>query len=133
MKTKTFRFGQFTCKGYEKTVGNGYEVGIIFNGKHIFVGNFIHKSEATSWWKTMSKELNGFKNKYWVAQNVSKAWYGNFIGHYIYNCYYKFLDNKFDKYHTSYNKVLKVNFKQYKNLRKNWDTYDRQNYFKRAA
>ena len=120
MKTKSYRYGKIHFKAYYKTVGHGYEVGLLCGKKTLFVGNFIHTDEATTWWKMMNKETALFAKKYWAAENVSSTWYCNFISTHLHKCYYKYLDTCFAKYTKTYTKAFSRDFRRYRAMKKNW-------------
>ncbi len=129
-KTKVYRYGKWNFKAYQKTVGNGYEIGLLFNNKPIFVGNFIHAGEATKWWNQLNKEVRGFTTRFWATRTTSAKWYGKFFSNHLYRTYYSFLDRLFIKYNTTYNKAFNKNVKKYFKYRKNWTANER---FKRAS
>jgi hypothetical protein len=124
MKTKKYLYGKFYFTAYYKPVGHGYEVGMTYGKKTIFVGNFIHKEEATTWFAKMNLECKHFVNKYWINDNVSTTWYCSFFKNHLYKTYYSFLDKLFTEYKHSYNKAFKKDFKNYKNLKKHWHLDD---------
>ena len=127
MKTKTYECYDWTFKTYFKTAGQGYEVGVYFAGKSVFVGNFIHKTEATRWYTMMNKYMTTFFKKYSYEAMPPKAWYGKFFANYMYANYYKFLDQAFAKYNKTYAKDFDSNVKYFNKYKK--DNY----YFEKAA
>jgi len=129
-KTKTYRYGKWNFKAYQKTVGQGYEVGLYFNNKPIFVGNFIRANEAAKWWNQLNREVRGFTKRYWATRTTSAQWYGKFFSNHLYRTYYTFLDRLFTKYNTTYNRAFNTNVKKYFKYRKNWTAAER---FKQRA
>jgi len=109
MKTKNFRNGSLTARCYMKPAGNGYEVGFVYGGKTVFVGNFILTAEANKWWATMNREITAFNKRNKVTTKFPKNNYGKFLGAYLYNCYYKFLNTAFSKHTRHYGKVVNKN------------------------
>ena len=57
MTTKNWKNGTLRCRSYSKNVGAGWEVGVICGGKLIFVGNFIHRAEASRWFGILNREM----------------------------------------------------------------------------
>ena len=112
-KTKHFH-GDFECKAYCKPVGHGYEVGIIMKGRPCFVGNFVHKTEAMKWWGKMTKEIKHFSTHYDFSPSTPHAWYGQFLGHHVYTCYYKYLGTVMPSNTRYYQSALKNDVKKYK-------------------
>jgi hypothetical protein len=123
-KFKTYKFGTMTFKQYFKPVGHGFEVGFIYGGKPVFVGNFIHAKEANQWWTKMSSELKFFFNKHEFVPTASTVWYNKYISNYLYKSYYAWLDKCFDKYNRSFTKATGADFKRYQAFEKNY--YRRQ-------
>src|SRR5579884_1146152 len=118
MKTAHYRLGDFTCKAFCRSVGHGYEVGVTFDKKTIFVGNFIHRAEATQWWSIMSKEMHHFTKKYGVTNKSAKSWYGTFISNHLYKNYYKFLDRLFYKYNQVYTKAVTKDVRKFNRIQR---------------
>ncbi|MDZ4661283.1 MAG: hypothetical protein SGJ18_06640 [Pseudomonadota bacterium] len=132
--SKNYKYGKYTCKAYKKPVGKGFEVGFTFGNIPVFVGNFIHTTEANGWWTMMNKEINRFSKKYWTTQNAPMAWYSKFLSHYLYKCYYNFLEGKFTKYHRTFNKAVKTHERKYTSWRKFTPTATTDRlYFRKAA
>jgi len=113
-KTKNFRSGSLTARCYMKPAGNGHEVGFVFGGKTIFVGNFIHNAEASKWWATMNREVRTFANRHKVTTKFPKNNYGKFLGAYLYNCYYRFANAAVSKHTRFYGKVVNKNTRSFK-------------------
>jgi len=121
MKTKSYKFGNKFFKAYFKSVGEGFEVGLHFNRKSIFVGNFLHKKEAMKWWATMNKEIRMFTTRYWVTMNTNFNWYSKFFSNHLYQTYYMHLDKWFNGYTNNFQKAFKKELKKYNQFKKNWD------------
>lgn len=112
---KEYQSGEGCCfKTYFRTFGANYEVGIMYDEKTIFFGNFINKTEAMAWYKEMAKEMTSFAKNYEYMPNMKMAWYMGFARNYFYNGYYKFLDNAFTKYGKEYKKAYVSDIKTYK-------------------
>ena len=124
MKNATYWFGDLKCNAYMKQYGQGYEVGFHFGKTQIFMGNFIHKSEATKWWAHMTKELKSFTTRYHVGEKVSHTWYAKFFSNHLYKSYYTFLDKEFAKYNKTFAKAFNVEERKYKTLAKKWNHGD---------
>ena len=133
MKKHYYWFGNTKCHTYMKQVGQGYEVGFHFGKTSIFVGNFIHTREATKWWAVMNKEMKSFTKRYRVGQEASVVWYTKFFSHYLYNSYYGFLDQQFNKYQKTFAKAVKTDAKKYINFKKNWHNKGEVFHFIKAA
>jgi hypothetical protein len=116
-----------------KQVGAGFEVGFNFGKTSIFVGNFIHTKEATKWWGVMNKEMKSFTKRYRVGQEASVTWYTKFFANYLYNSYYTFLDQQFNKYQKTFAKAVKHDAKKYVHLKKNWNKHDEVFHFVKTA
>lgn len=115
--TKAFHYGDFTFKGYFVKAGTGWEIGYRFNNKNYFVSNFIDHAEAKKWWALSQKEVRLFcRNEYYPHMN--KAFFGNFLGSYLYTHYYNFVRGVVAKHyhisHKSYKKDFALYTKQYK-------------------
>lgn len=134
-KTKNYRNGKFGARCYMKTAGNGWEVGFVYGGKPIFVGNFIHASEANSWWGTMNREIRNFSKRHKVTKNFPKNNYGKFLGAYLYSCYYRFLNTAFTKYTRFYGRTYNQGTRTFKtwNNRTNTTTHGPRVAYLRAA
>ena len=123
MKTKKFHFGNKYFKTYCKTVGHGWEVGVTFEGKTLFVGNFIHNNEATSWWAKMNKEVRWFSRTHKVYTKSTYAFYGRYMTNHLYKCYYTFLDKAFTKYTRTYNTACTRDFRKYRTMKRTFGNY----------
>src|SRR5262245_25477410 len=120
MKTRTYRNGSMTCKSYIKSVGNGWEVGFTFAGKPLFVGNFIHSTEANQWYSVMNHEIRTFSHKYKVGPGCPKSWYFHFVKSHLYDRYYTFLERKFTTHTKTFRRALTTNQRTYKRLARKW-------------
>lgn len=117
-KGKTYKYGPYTFKSYCKPVGHGWEVGFTFQNRNYFVGNFIHKAEATQWWALFNKEIVSFSKKYNFAKEMPFNWYCNFLSNHLYTCYYNWLDKVFNKHESNFKKAYGKDFKKYMKLKK---------------
>ncbi len=120
-KTKNYKHYGYNFKAYSKPVGHGWEVGCYFEGKPVFVGNFIHKKEANQWWKEFNHQMKSFFAKYDFPTKGPHQWMTKFFSNYCYKAYYKFLDTAFSKYTREYNKAYQQDYKKYKKLKPRWD------------
>lgn len=121
MKKTFFTFGDFRCFAYLKAAGQGFEVGFQFGRETIFVGNFIHKAEATKWWNLMNKEMKTFTTRFQATEDAPFAWYAKFFSHHLYNSYYNFLEQEFAKHQKTFAKAFAKDAKKYETFKKNWD------------
>src|SRR5437868_14531711 len=112
-KTKTYKYGPNTFKSYMKPVGNGWEVGFTYQNRTHFVGNFVHKTEATKWWGLFNKEIVGFAKKFAWPKDMPFAWYCNFMSNHLYTTYYTWLDKVFNKHQVTFKKSYTKEFKRY--------------------
>ena len=122
MKNKVFKYGPHSCKAYFKAAGKGWEVGFHFGKTPIFVGNFIHKAEATKWWSLMNKEIKTFTTRYGLTPKAPVTFYRKFLYNHLYKAYYGWLDKQFNKYERNFLKAVNTNKKHYTKLKKarNW-------------
>ena len=117
--TKTFNWGDFAFKGYFMKAGNGWEIEYKFNNKNYFVSNFIDKNEATKWWNMSQKNMATFcKSEYFP--NMNKAFFGSFMGNYLYTQYYSYLRGVIAKNYTGFNKNYKKDFARFTKYRNNY-------------
>lgn len=116
MKTKNYRYGKLTCKGWLRPAGNGYEVCFNFGTKTVFVGNFIHATEATKWWTVMNREIRMFGNRYKANTNFPKAKYSHFLSSHLYNQYYAFLDRLFVKHTKTWKTAVVRDLRSFKRI-----------------
>ena len=121
-KNKSYRYGNYTFRAYFKPVGHGYEVGLICKGRSLFVGNFIHKREATSWWMQFNREIRHFATNYVCSKKTPHTWYFNFLSNHLYTCYYRFLDKMFGKYNRDFKRAFQKDVHVYKRMKKRWHT-----------
>ncbi len=111
--TKTFYCGNFVFTGYYIKAGTGWEIGYKFNNKKYFVSNFVNQTEATKWWTMSQKFMANFcKTEYYPNMNV--AFFGTFMGNYLYTQYYSYLKGVISKNYTYSQKIYKKDFAQYK-------------------
>ena len=120
IKNKNYKFGQLTFKSYCKNVGQGFEVGVTCQGKHVFIGNFVHDVEAQQWWKIMHTHLQSFCKHHDFVPTASVSWYCKYLGACLYKPYYGWLDKTFAKYTRTYTIQANKNYKQYKNFEKSY-------------
>jgi hypothetical protein len=116
MKTKNYRYGKLTCKGWLRPAGNGYEVCFTFGTKNVFVGNFIHATEANQWWTLMNREIRTFGNRYKAKPTFSSTKYGHFLSAHLYNRYYSFLDKVFAKHTKTWNRAVVRDLRSFKRI-----------------
>lgn len=119
-KNRNYEFGDMTFKCFFRPVGFGYEVGITYNSKPVFFGNFVHKSEALYWWRKMTTEMSKFCKHYDFIPTASKVWYTKFVSNHIYKTYYTFLDQWFNKHTKTYKKAAVRDLKNYKKIEKRY-------------
>ncbi|MGE4108142.1 MAG: hypothetical protein AB7F66_13080 [Bacteriovoracia bacterium] len=132
MKTKIYRNGKLVCKAYQKPAGMGWEVGFTFDGKNIFVGNFIHSSEANTWYRLMNHEVRGFSRRYKVGRTFPKSWFGNFLATHLYKTYYNYLDRVFTKYQRGFTTDFSRNVRRYQKLNRGWQGIEKKTLLKAA-
>lgn len=121
-KTKTYKYGPHTFKSYFKPVGNGWEVGFTHGNRTYWVGNFVHKAEATKWWGMFNKEIMTFSKRFNFTQQMPFSWYCNFLSNHMYTCYYTWLDKMFNKHETTFKKAYSKDFKRYMKMKKTGTT-----------
>ena len=107
MKVKQYKYGTFYFRAYEKEVGHGYEVGILHQGKPLFVSNFISRFEALQWWSHMNQNIKKFIKTYWIGKAIPH-WYKKFFSHYIYNHYYGYLKTPLTRHNNNFKKAKRV-------------------------
>ncbi len=130
MKTKHYSNGKYHFRTYNKTVGEGYEVGFYHGTTPIFVGNFLHTKEANQWFRIMNREIKYFSKKYPVGTKFPVSWYTHFAKNHLYKCYYGFLDRVFARYNREFTFALKRDEKKYHRMKKTWN--ERRQFFKAA-
>ena len=123
--SKTYQYGDFSFKTYCKSVGQGWEVSLYCFGKPYFVGNFVHKKEAVTWWSIFNKEIVAFAKKYWCSDDTPQQWYCHFMTNHLYKTYYSFLDRLFMHYNKSYKNAYAKDVKKYNKLKKNWESSEK--------
>ncbi|MGE0633669.1 MAG: hypothetical protein AB7O96_14745 [Pseudobdellovibrionaceae bacterium] len=129
-KTRVYKYYGYTFKTYCKPVGHGYEVGCLFEGKPLFVGNFVHRPEMNQWWSFFNTEVKKFFNRHEFPFKGPTQWMTKFFTNHMYSCYYAWLDKKFTKYTREYTTACKMNEKQYRKMQPNWKKHG---YLKHAA
>ena len=117
-KIKNFEHGDFTFKAYWKPVGQGWEVGVTYKGESIFVGNFVHKAEATKWWATLTKEMTTFPQHYELSGEAPFRWYSKFLSNHLYKVYYNYLDKVFVAHTRHYHGAFAKDVQKYKRFYK---------------
>jgi hypothetical protein len=120
MKTKCYRYGKVSCKATSKAVGKGWETTFYFDGKPIFVGNFIHTKEANLWWSFMNREIACFARKYTTGCKFPVSWVSHFLKSHLYKEYYTFLDKMFVGYHREYRNAFMKDFRHFKASKKHY-------------
>lgn len=130
---KNYKFGTYNCYSYMKPVGRGFEVGFHFGSQAIFVGNFIHKTEATQYYAALNNEFKTFAKKYWMASETSFAWYTKLFTNYMYKHYYAWLDKKFNMYKKTYSTNFRRLEMDYKKKSRTWDKDERYMVRNKAA
>ncbi len=114
MTVKRFKAPKVACRSYVKSAGQGWEVGFVFNGKNIFVGNFIYRNEATRWYALMNRTIRSFSYKNKVTPNFPKTQYAQFLAGHLYRTYYAFLDKLFAGYSKNWNRTVARNARKFK-------------------
>ncbi len=132
MKTKTYRAQNVRCKSYLKPVGSGFEVGFIFGSKTIFVGNFVHRGEATRWFTQMNKGVRTFSRRYTVGSKFPSTWFGNFLSAFLYRNYYSFVNGVVAKHQRESLRMVNTGVRKYKRIAKNWEPSERKSILKAA-
>lgn len=133
MKSIKYQHGKYNFTSYWKNAGNGWEVGFTYGKEVIFVGNFIHQSEATQWYRIMNREIKNFSKKYTVGSKFPFAWYCNFITNHLYKCYYGYLERCFSKYNRDYRRAVTTDLGKYRTLSKRWTNNECLPFFKKVA
>jgi hypothetical protein len=116
MKTKVYRSNKLVCRAYLKPVGQGYETGFVFNGVPIFLGNFIHRAEATRWWSLMNRELRILSRKFALGQ-IPVAWCKHLIRDHLNKCYYGFIDRVVVRHQRQASRALLQDIRAFKRIR----------------
>ncbi len=132
MTKKHFGPKNLKCWSYWAKAGSGWEVGFTFQGKTLFVGNFIHHKEATQWYSMMNKEITTFSKKYTFGPKFPVAFFKKFIVSHLYATYYTHLDKVFTQYTRTYKKAQATNKYQYANLKKKWTPKEATPFYKAA-
>ena len=132
MTTKSFGPKNLDCWTYWEVAGEGYEAGFVFKGKTLFVGNFIHRKEASEWYKKMNTEITKFSKTYTFGPKFPVSFFKKFITNHLYSSYYTYLDKKFTSYRNQYSKAVTQHQKKYKTLTKEWAPQERAAFYKAA-
>jgi hypothetical protein len=113
MKTKRYRNGSLTCRAYQRAVGSGWEVGFDWNGRTVFLSNFVRSAEANRWYALMNREVRAFNARYKVTRAFPKGLYGKFLSSHLYNRYFAFLDRLFAQHSRTYARAVNRARNQY--------------------
>lgn len=132
MKTKTYKSGKTTFRAYLKDCGNGWEVGFFCGTKPLFIGNFIHSSEANRWYSVMNTEIRTFAKRFTVGPRCPKNWYTTFLSDTLYRRYYGFLNKVFVIHNRKYNQAVTRDVRTYKRLNRNWYPGEKTRFLKAA-
>jgi hypothetical protein len=133
MKFKTYKYGNNHFRAYEKQVGNGWEIGVTFKGRTLFVGNFIHLKERVMYWKKLNMGLKTFGKKFSFYSKAPNAWFCKFLSDYLYKDYYLYLNNIMPMHHRLYTKKFTRGVTTYKRtIKKVKGTTDTHYYLKAA-
>ncbi len=118
MKSRTFNYAGKKIKAYYKSAGKGYEVGVCYGSKTLFVGNFIHSAEATAWYGLMGKEIGRVSRKFhgWKAQPTPFHW--KFVSNTLYKHYYDYLNRCFDQHTKNYHRQFNQDVKTWKQMKR---------------
>lgn len=125
MKVKTYNHGKNKYKAYLKKVGSGYEVGLKLSGNSLFIGNFIHVSEANTWFSNMNKEIGLFSKRYWITAKSPINFYKKFLGNHLYKSYYTWVNKCLTKHNRTFEKELSKDIKKYRLISKNWQSNEK--------
>jgi hypothetical protein len=120
MKTNTYRNGSKSCRSYLRTVGNGWEVGFFYGGKPVFLGNFIHSSEANQFYALMKTEIRNFGRKVRVAHPFPSAWFKAFLGAHLQKTYYQFVNQQVRRHQTEAKRTYGKGLRAYRRLNRRW-------------
>jgi hypothetical protein len=131
MKVKTYKNGKNGYTAYLKDLGTGWEAGFS-NGSHkpIFVGNFIHASEANEWYQIMNAEISKFNKRFTVGSNCPSEWFTLFMGGHLYKHYYSFINRALTQHARKYEQMVERETKKYRQLSKNWYPRDKSPFLK---
>jgi hypothetical protein len=122
---KYYYLGDHKCYSWMKKVGANWEVSFYFGKEKMFFGNFIHKTEATAWYRTMTKQLHGFTRKHAWREGSPVMFYKKLMKNFVYNNYYAFLDTRFTTYQRTYSKSFRADIKKFKQYTKRYATHDK--------
>jgi hypothetical protein len=132
MKSKSYRSGKTSFRAYLKDCGNGFEVGFLCGTKPVFIGNFIHSSEANHWYSVMNSEIRSFARRYTVGKNCPTTWYCHFMGSHLYKKYYSFLNKVFVKHNRTYTQAVNKDVRKWKSLNRRWTPSTKTTFLKAA-
>ena len=104
-------------KTYLKTVGRGFETGMMFDSKPIFVGNFIHAREAKLWFRLLNRELRSISRRY---EKMPKSWMRHFMSNHLYKTYYAFLDRIFSRYTRDYGRAVVKDLRKWREHKRSY-------------
>lgn len=132
-KYQTYKCGTYTFKSYFKPVGQGFEIGFIYHGRTYFMSNFIHKTEAITWWKMFNKEIMAFSKKFYMNDKMPFSWYCNFLSKHLYQCYYNWLDSVFNKHERTFKRAFTKDIKKYNTMKKKFAYNTKQPFFSKVS
>ncbi|MCX6102910.1 MAG: hypothetical protein NT000_06565 [Proteobacteria bacterium] len=121
MKVKTYKNGKNDFTAYLKDLGTGWEAGFT-NGtpKPIFIGNFIHATEANEWFNLMNTEITKFNKKFTVGSHCPADWFTSFMGGHLYKQYYNFINRVLTQHSRRYEQLVERETKKYRQMNRNW-------------
>ncbi|MEO5668484.1 MAG: hypothetical protein ABIR96_10525 [Bdellovibrionota bacterium] len=132
MTKKHFGPKSLNCWSYFTAQGEGWEVGFHFQGRPLFVGNFIHKKEATQWFSKMNSEITKFSGRYTFGPKFPVTFFTKFIGNHLYSTYYSFLDKVFAQHKSHFKKAVSSDLRKYSSLKKTWSPKESAPFYKSA-
>ena len=91
MKTRRYRYGTARFESFHRAVGHGYEVGLNFRGRPLFLGNFVHAPEAARYYALLNKQIRAFARRFPGISPTPPPWYRKMLADYIYSGYYAYL------------------------------------------
>lgn len=121
MKTTTFKNRTITCRSYTKTIGHGFEVGLLCGSRPLFAGNFLHNSEANAWYRIMNREIRNFSRKYLISTKATPTWHLKFLSTHLYRCYYQFVDRVLARHAKTFTREFSRNQRRYRTINRNWN------------
>jgi hypothetical protein len=132
MTKKSFGPKGLHCWSYCCAEGEGWEVGFHFQGKPLFVGNFVHKTEATQWYRYMNTEITKFSRQYTFGPGFPMSFFKKFIGNHLYSRYYSFLDKVFAKHKSHFKKAVTSDLRKYSTMKDRWTPGERSPFYRAA-